>query len=123
MAAFALLALLLAALGIYGIMAYTVVARTREFGIRAALGASRQGILALVLRQGLATAAVGIVCGLGLAALLSRFMASLLVGVSVHDGLTFIAAPVVLAVVALIACLVPARAATRIQPVEALRSE
>ena len=123
MVAFAVLALLLAALGIYGIVAYAVIARTREFGIRSALGASRQSILALVLRQGLTTAAAGIVCGLGLAVLLSRFMASLLVGVSVHDTLTFVLAPAALAVVAVIACVIPARAATRVQPVEALRAE
>ena len=120
---FAALALLLAALGIYGIMAYTVVARTREFGIRSALGASRRSILGLVLRYGLGTAAAGIACGLALAAALTRFMASLLVGVSTHDALTFIVAPIVLAVVAIGATLLPARIATHVQPVEALRAE
>lgn len=123
MGVFAALALLLAALGIYGIMAYAVAARTREFGIRSALGASRRRILALVLRQGAATAAVGIVCGLVLAWLLTRYMTTLLVGVATHDVLTFVVAPVVLAVVAIAACLLPARAATRVQPVEALRAE
>jgi ABC-type antimicrobial peptide transport system permease subunit len=123
MAAFAMLALLLAALGIYGVMAYTVVARTREFSIRSALGASSGAIVILVLRHGLATVAAGIVSGLALAAVLSKFMASLLVGVSVHDAIVFTAAPIVLAVVAIVAALVPAQAATRVQPVEALRSE
>lgn len=123
MAAFAFLALLLAALGLYGIVAYTVVARTREFGIRSALGASRRSILVLVLRHGISTALTGIVVGLILAAALSRFMASLLVGVSMHDRLTFIAAPLLLMLVAMVAALLPARAATRVQPVDALRAE
>lgn len=123
MATFAALALLLAALGIYGIMAYAVVARTREFGIRAALGASQRRILALVLRQGITTAAIGIASGLALAAVLTRYMAALLVGVTTHDVATFVVAPVLLAVVAVIACLLPARAATRVQPVDALRVE
>ncbi len=123
MAAFATLALLLAALGIYGIMAYAVAARTREFGIRSALGAPRGAILSLVMRQGMVTALAGIAAGLVLAAVLSRFMSALVVGVSTHDVATFLLAPLVLGIVALIACLVPARAATRVQPVDALRIE
>jgi putative ABC transport system permease protein len=123
MGAFALLALGLAALGVYGIMAFTVVARTREFGIRSALGASRGRILGLVLRYGLVTAAVGCVVGLAGAALASKLLASMLSGVSTHDVATFVAAPVVLLVVALAASVVPARAATKVAPVEALRSE
>jgi len=122
-AGFAILALLLAALGVYGIMAYTVVARTREFGIRSALGATRRSILGLVLRNGLAVAAAGIGFGLGLAALLSRFMASLLVGVSTHDALTFVISPIVLGVVSIVATVIPARVATRVHPVEALKAE
>ncbi|MFI5228374.1 MAG: ADOP family duplicated permease [Gemmatimonadales bacterium] len=123
MGAFALLALGLAALGVYGIMAFTVVARTREFGIRAALGASRGRILFLVLRYGFATALTGSVFGLAAAALASKLLASMLAGVSTHDAATFIAAPAVLLVVALAASLFPARAAARVQPVDALRAE
>jgi ABC-type antimicrobial peptide transport system permease subunit len=76
-----------------------------------------------VLRQGVATTVVGVVCGLGVSALLSRFVASLLAGVSAHDPLTFLVAPLLLVAVALLACMLPARAATRVQPVEALRVE
>ena len=120
---FALLALLLAGLGVYGIMSYNVLARTREFGIRSALGASRGAVLGLVLRDGLATTLVGLVAGLLLAVGLSRFAASLLVGVTAHDPVSYIAALVILGLVALVACAVPARAATRVEPVEALRLE
>ena len=120
---FAALALLLAGLGVYGIMAYSVAARRREFGIRSALGASRASILTLVFREALGTALFGIGAGLLLAAALSRLVASLLAGVSAHDRATFVAAPLVLGVVALAACALPARSATRIQPVEALRPD
>jgi ABC-type antimicrobial peptide transport system permease subunit len=121
MVLFATLALILATLGVYGIMAYTVLARMREFGIRAALGASRRTILLLVLRNGLATAVAGIAAGMALAMVLSRLIGSMLVGVSAHDLATFVAAPSILAVVALAACLLPAWAATRVDPVEVLR--
>ena len=120
---FALLALLLAGLGVYGVMAYSVASRTREFGIRTALGASRVSILTLVLRNGLATTLLGLVAGCLLAAGLSRFATSLLVGVRSHDPVSFVAAVALLAIVAIAACLVPARAAMRVQPVEALRLE
>ncbi len=123
MGGFAALSLILAALGVYTIMAYAVLGRSREFGIRSALGARRSSIVLLVLRQGFATTAVGIVCGVLIAALASRYVASLLVGVSTHDALTFVSAAALLAVVGIIACLLPARAATRVQPVEALRLE
>jgi predicted permease len=123
MGAFAVLALALAALGSYSVMAYMVVARTREFGIRSALGAGRATILMIVLRHGFATTVSGVVIGLGLALLGSRLVATLLVGVSPHDALTFAIAPVVLTLVAVAACIVPARAATRVNPVEALRAE
>jgi putative ABC transport system permease protein len=121
--AFAALALALAALGIYSVMAYSVVARTREFGIRSALGAGRSSILVLVLRQGVVTTTVGVVTGLALAATLSTSASSLLVGISAHDALTFIVAPAIAVGAALAACLIPAHAATRVQPVEALRTE
>jgi putative ABC transport system permease protein len=104
-------------------MAYTVVARTREFGVRAALGASPSRILALVLRHGLATAVVGIAVGLIAAALASKLLASMLAGISAHDPITFIVAPLALLIVALAASLLPARAATKVAPVEALRAE
>jgi len=121
MGGFAALALLLAALGVYNVTAYTVLGRTREFGIRSALGAHPGSILRLVLRQELATIVVGVVCGLGLAALLAQFISTLLVGVSAHDVVTFTIAPVLLTLLGTAACLIPARAATRTQPVDALR--
>ncbi|HEV8497281.1 MAG TPA: ABC transporter permease [Gemmatimonadaceae bacterium] len=120
---FALLALVLAGLGVYGIMSYNVLARTREFGIRSALGASRGAVLGLVLRDGLATTLLGLGAGLLLAAGLSRFAASLLVGVTAHDPLSYVVGLVILGLVSLIACAVPARVATQVEPVEALRLE
>jgi predicted permease len=118
---FAVLALLLAGLGVYGVMAYSVAARTREFGIRSALGASRLSILGLVLRDGLATTLAGLAAGVAIAAAMSRLVASLLVGVTAHDPISFVAAMVLLCAAALVACAVPARSATRVQPVDALR--
>ncbi len=118
---FAALALLLAGLGIYGIMAYSVAARTRELGIRAALGASRADIAKLILGDAATTTVVGVLAGVGIAAVLSRVVASMLVGVTAHDPLSYAAAVVVLGVVVLIACAAPVRATTRIEPVEALR--
>jgi predicted permease len=123
MGVFAGLALVLAALGVYSIMAYAVIGRTRELGIRAALGAERGRIVALVLRQAVGTTLAGAAAGLFVAALATRYLASLLVGVTAHDVPTFVAAAVVLVAVALLACLLPARTATRVQPVEALRAE
>jgi putative ABC transport system permease protein len=120
---FALVALLLAAAGIYGVLAGNVTARTREIGIRSALGASRSGLLRLVIRQGLALTATGITAGLLGALLLSRFLSGLLFGVGAQDPLTFVGVVFVLAVVALGACLAPALRATRVSPLEALRSE
>jgi predicted permease len=121
--AFAALALLLAGLGVYGVMAYSVAAREREFGIRAALGASRGRVMALVLRQGMVTALAGAAVGLLAAWGAMRVLAGLLVGVTPHDAATFIAAPLILLVVSGLACLVPARRATRVEPLEALRVE
>ncbi|MEO7086527.1 MAG: ABC transporter permease [Gemmatimonadaceae bacterium] len=122
-AMFAVLAALLAGLGVYGVMAYSVVARTREFGIRSALGASRFAILSLVLRDSLGTTLVGLAAGLVVSLGLSRLVASLLVGVSARDPVSYAVALVVLGVVAVVASAVPARTATRVQPVEALRLE
>ena len=121
--AFAALALVIAVLGVYSVMAYAVIGRTREFGIRQALGASDRSILLLVLRRGLAVVLVGVVVGLLLSAVASRLVAALLVGVSTHDALTFVLAPAVVVIAGAVACLIPARAATRVHPVDALRVE
>ncbi len=120
---FAGLALLLAALGIFGLLSYTVAQRRGEIGIRMALGARRGDILALVARQGATLVAVGAVAGLAGAAASSRVLESLLHGVSSDDLLTFAVAPLVLVAVALVACWLPARRATRVDPIEALRVE
>jgi ABC-type antimicrobial peptide transport system permease subunit len=120
---FALLALGLAMLGVYGVMAYFVAQGARELGIRMALGASPREILGLVVGQGAGVAALGLVLGLGGAVALGRFMETLLFGVGTRDPITFVAMPLVLAAVAVIACYVPARRATRIDPTIALRSE
>jgi putative ABC transport system permease protein len=121
--AFALLALALGAIGIYGVMAHLVARRTREIGIRIALGALPGEILGLVLAQGAWLAGLGILAGLGGALVATRLLASLLYGVGPTDPLTFAATAAALAVVALLACLFPAGRATRVDPVDALRSE
>jgi len=120
---FAALALLLAALGVYGVMAYAVAAREREFGIRSALGASRGRVMVLVLRQGMTTAVAGVLVGLLGAWSVTGLLAGLLVGVTPHDALTFLAAPLILLAVSCLACLIPARRATTVEPLEALRQE
>ncbi len=120
---FALLALLLSALGVYNVMAYNVGARRREFGIRTALGARASSVLSLVLRQGMAMALLGTVIGLVLAAWVTSALAGLFVGVAPRDPLTFLTIALVLLTVSAIACLIPARRATRADPVEALRAE
>jgi predicted permease len=121
MAIFAVTALVLATVGIYGVLSYTVAQRRQEFGIRMALGAERAQILRQVLRQGLALTLAGIGVGLAAALLLTRLAAGLLYHVGAHDPVTFMAAPLVFIVVALLASYLPARRATRVNPVEAMR--
>ena len=123
MAGFAALALLLAAVGIYGVISYSVSQRTREIGIRLALGANQGMVRGLVLRQGLTPVAVGMVLGLGAAVGLTRFLQKVLYGVAPLDPVTFATIPVLLLGVAAGSVLLPAARASRVQPVEALRSE
>jgi putative ABC transport system permease protein len=120
---FAGLATLLAAVGIFGVMNYSVTLRTREIGIRMALGAQPGGVLMLILRQGLLLTLVGIGIGLAGALALTRVMSGLLFGVEATDPATFAAIVLLLAVVSLLACYIPARRATRIDPLIALRYE
>jgi predicted permease len=122
-AAFAVLALILAVLGMYGIMAYAVTLRTREIGIRAALGGSRRDILGLVVHEGMTTAVIGTALGTVAAVAASRVLAGLLYGVTTRDPATFVGAAAVLLLASAAACVVPARRAITINPVEALRSE
>jgi predicted permease len=121
--AFAALALLLAAVGIYGVLSYAVAQRTRELGVRMALGATMPRVLAMVLAQGARLAAVGIALGLAASLVATRALESLLYGVTSADPLTFVAVPLVLAAVALVAILIPARRATQVDPAVALRAD
>ena len=121
LAMFGAVALVLSAIGIYGVLAFGVAQRVREFGIRQALGADQRSILALVLRKGLLTVSIGIVIGLVGAAVLTRFMQTQLFGVGTHDPAIFAVVTLVLLVVALLACYIPARRATGVDPIVALR--
>jgi putative ABC transport system permease protein len=123
LAIFASVALVLAAIGLYGVMSYSVSWQTHEIGIRMALGANRADVLRLVVRQGMKMAFIGLALGLGGAYLVSRVLIGMLYGVSPTDPLTFTGVSIVLLVVALLACLVPARRATRVDPIVALRAE
>jgi len=121
--AFALVALVLASVGLYGVLSYGVSQRRRELGVRAALGASPGDLVGIVVREGLALATVGLAAGLGAAAALTRFMQAALFGVEPLDAVSFAAAPLVLLLVAAAACLLPAARAAATDPAEALRSE
>ena len=123
LAVFAAVALLLASVGLYGVLAFSVAQRTREIGIRMALGAQTRDVLRLVLRQGLALSLLGIVAGVGVSLAGTRVLAGFLYGVAPTDPATFASVALVLVAVALVACLVPARRAMRVDPIVALRHE
>jgi putative ABC transport system permease protein len=120
---FAGVALVLAAVGIYGVISYSVAQRTSEFGIRIALGAAPKDVLGMVLGQGLMLGAVGVALGAAGALALTRYIRGLLFGISSFDPLTFVVMAAVLAAVTLAACWIPAHRATRVDPMIALRYE
>jgi len=118
-----LIAVLLAGVGIYGVISHLVAERTREIGIRIALGGDQRSVERLVVRQGMMPAALGVGAGLVLAPALTLLVRRMLVGVSPHDPLTFVTVAVLLLAVALAACWLPARRAARVDPMIALRTE
>ena len=120
---FAGVALLLASIGIYGVMAYTFSQRTHEIGVRVALGAQRSDILRLALGEGMILVAVGLGAGLIGAAIVTRFLRSMLFSVTATDPITFVSIAALLAAVALLACFIPARRATQVDPLVALRED
>jgi putative ABC transport system permease protein len=120
--AFASAALLIAAVGLVGVLSYVVAQRSRELALRAALGAQPRDLLRLVLRQGMTATSIGIIAGLGFAVAIIRSIRALLYGVTPYDRLTFVAVPVAVLLVAAAACAVPALRAARLHPLDALRS-
>jgi len=123
LAVFGGLALVLASIGLYGVMSFAVSRRTREMGIRVALGARPGDVFRLVLRQGMTLVVAGLVLGLIAGVIVTRLLESFLYGVSTTDALTFVAIPVLLTLVALLACYLPARKAMKVEPLVALRYE
>ena len=121
-ASFAGLALMVTGVGLFGVLAYSVSQRTRELGVRAALGAGRFQLVQLVVRQALGVAIVGVLAGLAGSIWLSQALASLLYGVTTRDTVTYVSVPIILMLVTVVACLVPARRAAKLDPVKALRS-
>jgi putative ABC transport system permease protein len=120
---FAVLAVALAAVGVYGVVAYAVSQRTREIGVRMALGAGRGQVLGLILWQGLRPALAGMAAGVAVALASGRIVSGQLYGVGAHDPLTFVAVTSLLLSIVVLACVVPARRATRVPPAAALRGE
>jgi len=118
---FAGVAMVIAAVGIYSVLAYSVNQRTREIGLRMALGAPQRHVLSMVVREGMTVGAVGVVSGLVVAFAVSRVLSSLVFGVEVRDPLTYLAVAIGLGIVALVACVIPARKASRVDPIVALR--
>jgi len=117
------LALILAIVGVYGVLSYSVTQQTREIGIRMAMGAQTDNVLKLVIRQGMRLAVGGLVLGLAVALFAMRVLSSLLFGVSAHDPLIFGGVSLILATAAIVACYIPARRAARVDPLVALRYE
>jgi len=120
---FGILALILAGIGIYGVMSHVVAGRTREIGLRMALGAQLSDVQKLILKQGMVLAGIGSVCGLLIALGGARMMKSLLYGVSTSDPITFTCVGLLLFGIAFLSCWVPARRASRVEPMIALRAE
>jgi ABC-type antimicrobial peptide transport system permease subunit len=120
---FAGLALILSCIGLYGVMSYAVAQRTRELGIRMALGAQTRDVLKLVVRQGMGLTLLGAAIGIAVAVALTRLMKSWLFGVNPTDPLTFAVAALLLTIVALLSCWIPARRAAKVDPIKALRFE